>query len=97
MTNDNVHHLDPTAAPRFPILDATRTVGNAELGRDIYADLGHVEPYIEEVDAWCTLPLRLVFDQAAAVHLELGPYDLDHVDIERLRAAIAAYDEAAGR
>lgn len=40
------------------------------------------------------MPLRLVHDQAAGWHLEVGPYSLDQADIEKLRAAIAGYDAA---
>lgn len=81
----------------FPLLDADRAVANAELGRDVIAELGAVEPHIDELDSWCTLPLRLVVDQAAGMHLEIGPYSITGDDIERLRAAIKAYDQAVGR
>ncbi len=40
------------------------------------------------------MPVRLVHDQGAGWHLELGPYSLDRDDIERLREAIASYDAA---
>ena len=81
----------------FPVLDAPRTEADAELGRVILDFLGYLEPHIPETDTWCSMPLRLVYDQGGDVHIELGPYGLSQGDIETLRTAIAAYDAAAGR
>lgn len=78
----------------FPVLDAPRTEANAELNRQVLDDLGAIEPAIDEIDGWCTMPIRLAHNAAAGLCLEVGPYDLDHTDIERLRAAIRAYDVA---
>lgn len=75
----------------FPTLDAPRTT---EHGRIIYDHLGHLEPHIDELDTWCTIPIRLAHNQTAGWHLELGPYNLNHTDIETLRAAIYHYDDA---
>jgi hypothetical protein len=83
--------------PDFPVLDAQRHTETNEFGRVIVDTFGFVEPYIRGVDSWVSIPLRLAHDQAADWHLELGPYDLDRADIECLRAAIAAYDQATGR
>lgn len=80
-------------APDFPVLDAPRPHGNAEFNRCIGDTFGFIEPFIEEIDAWVAMPLRLVYDQAAGWHLELGPYDLADSDIQSLRQAIAAYDK----
>ena len=80
----------------FPILDAPRNVANAEHNRVIMDSFGHVEAFVEEVDSWCALPIRLVHDQAAGFAIEVGPYSLDRASINVLRAAIAAYDEARG-
>jgi hypothetical protein len=80
----------------FPILDAPRTEANNELGRVILDYFGNIEPFIEETDFWVAMPLRLVHDQAGGCHLEIGPYSLDRADIEHLREAIAAYDQATG-
>jgi hypothetical protein len=77
----------------FPVLDAPRLYANNMLSRCVIDTLGDIEPYIGETDSWVSMPLRLVYDQAAGWHLECGPYDLDRADIERLRAAIARYDE----
>jgi hypothetical protein len=82
--------------PDFPVLDAPRTYANEELHRCIFDVFGGIEPYIEEIDTWISMPLRLAHDEAAGWHLELGPYSLDRGDIRRLRAAIAAYDLATG-
>ena len=87
----------PEIVPSFPLLDAPRADANAELSRVILDFCGYVEPNIPELDDWCSMPVRLVHDQAGGFHLELGPYGIDRRDIEVLRAAIHAYDEAVGR
>ncbi|MGV0718539.1 hypothetical protein ABQE93_24345 [Mycolicibacterium sp. XJ662] len=78
----------------FPILDAARDYANREFGRFVLEGFGYLDAYIDEIDNYCSMGLRLVHDQAAGIHLELGPYDLDRNDVERLRAAIRAYDLA---
>lgn len=75
----------------FPVLDAPR---GCDLGRAIFDVFGEIEPYIEETDSWIAMPVRLVHDQGSGWHLEVGPYALDRGDIGRLRAAIAAFDQA---
>lgn len=64
------------------------------LTRDIFRQFADLEPYVELIDAEYALPLRLVHDQAAGLHLELGPYSLNRADVNLLREAIAAYDRA---
>ncbi|ELR85684.1 MULTISPECIES: hypothetical protein [Mycobacterium] len=88
---------DFTTEPNYDVLDAPREHGNTGLGRCIVDSFGHVEPYLEEADGWVSLPLRLVVDQAAGMHLECGPYDFDRADIDRLREAVNAYDTATQR
>lgn len=79
----------------YPVLDAPRTFADTELSRVVINDqLAPIEPHIEETDWYVTLPLRIVYDQGAGVHIEIGPYSMDGRDIERLRAAITAYDKA---
>lgn len=85
------------SSPYFPVLDAPRTDANAELGRAIVDFLGYVEPHIPETDNWCSMPVRLVYDQAGGFHIELGPYGLDAADVHTLRQAIHAYDLANGK
>lgn len=80
----------------FAILDAPRAGANRELGRAIIDYLGCIEPAIDEIDAFCSMPIRLVHNDAMGFGLEVGPYDLGGSDIERLRAAINAYDQAVG-
>jgi hypothetical protein len=58
---------------------------------DVFAP---VEPYVRELDYWCSLPLRLVHTTGGGWGIELGPYELDAADILQLRKALAAYDEA---
>jgi len=74
----------------FPVLDAPR---GDDLGRMIFDVFGEIEPYIEETDSWIAMPVRLVYDQGAGRHIEVGPYSLDRNDIQRLREAIAAFDQ----
>ncbi|NTY58677.1 hypothetical protein [Mycolicibacterium sphagni] len=78
----------------FPLLDANYAAANAEVGREVVADLGVIEPRIDETDSWITLPMRLVYDQAGGLHIELGPYAIDQRDIAKLREAIRQYDLA---
>jgi hypothetical protein len=78
----------------FPVLDALRTHANSDFGRMILDAFGDVEAYLEETDSWIAMPVRLVYDDAAGWHLELGPYSMDVCDINVLRAAIASYDAA---
>lgn len=89
-------YIDPTT-PAFPVLDAPRTFADAELGRVILGAHGHIEPHLAELDGWCSMPVRVVLDQANGYHLELGPYSLDAADVAVLRQALAAYDKAFGR
>jgi hypothetical protein len=78
----------------FPVLDAPRD--HALTGRVIIDSFGDVEPYVEEMDSWVAMPLRLVHSQLAGWHLELGPYALNRRDMQRLSAAITAYRQASG-
>ncbi len=76
----------------FPVLDYERN--DADNYRDILADHGHIEPYVDEMDYWVQLPVRVVHGCLSGVVLEVGPYTFDGRDIARLRAAIAAFDRA---
>lgn len=81
----------------YPILDGPRANADAELSRFVIDDeLQPVTPWIDETDSYVELPLRVVYHQGSGVHVELGPYSMDESDIERLRAAITAYDTARG-
>lgn len=80
----------------FPILDSPRTEATAELSRTVIDDdLGCIEPLIDETDNWCTMPLRVAWSEAAALYLEVGPYDLGRTDVDRLREAIRRFDLAS--
>ncbi|MDG5772366.1 hypothetical protein [Mycolicibacterium fortuitum] len=82
--------------PDFEVVDSPRALANEEFHRVVMDFFGHVEPYMDDTDDWRSMPLRLAHDQVQSWHIELGPYDLDRADIELLRRAIAAYDQAAG-
>ncbi|OBH20800.1 hypothetical protein [Mycolicibacter sinensis] len=77
----------------FPILDADRSHDDAEYGRQVIVECGYVEPRISETDDWCSLPIRVITDQASGLHIELGPYDLDAADIRDLAGALHAYNQ----
>jgi hypothetical protein len=76
----------------FPVLDGPRAFSNSTLGRSVIESFGFVEAYVEEMDDWTSMPVRLVHDHASGFQLELGPYTLDVCDINVLRAAIAGFD-----
>ncbi|MGA5466578.1 hypothetical protein [Mycobacterium sp. NPDC050041] len=43
------------------------------------------------------MPVRLIHSKTSGMGIEVGPYTLADADIDRLRKAIASYDEATGR
>lgn len=75
----------------FPVLDSSRHMSE---GRVVLDELGHIEPYVDEMDWWCRMPLRVAHTTASDVVIEIGPYTLDSEDIERLRAALRSHDIA---
>jgi hypothetical protein len=78
----------------FPVLDNPPIRSTDKLGPCIFDSSGSVDAYLEETDDWVSMPVRLVHDQAAGWKIECGPCDFDRCDIEMLRSAIAAYDQA---
>jgi hypothetical protein len=81
----------------FPVLDSPRTGDLFTYpGRAILDVHDSIEPYVDEMDYWVAMPVRLVHLDTAGLCIEVGPYTLDSGDIERLRAAIASYDLATG-
>jgi hypothetical protein len=80
--------------PDFPILDSERN-GDNDPGRIVIQEHGAIEPYLPEIDYWCTMPVRLVYTVGLGGVIEIGPYTLNRDDIARLRAAIADYDTGA--
>ncbi len=54
----------------FPVLDYERN--DADNYRDILADHGHIEPYVDEMDYWVQLPVRVVHGCLSGVVLEVG-------------------------
>ncbi|WP_137149465.1 hypothetical protein [Mycolicibacterium sp. CR10] len=63
----------------FPVLDANR---EHQPGRVILDDLGVIEPYVDETDYWCAMPLRVSHSPTTHVAIEIGPYTIDSRDIE---------------
>ncbi len=78
----------------FPLLDSSRSGANEDLFRQVLVELGKIEPSLDEIDGWCTMPLRLSHNASAGLVLEIGPYDLHHEDVNVLREAIRQYDIA---
>ena len=82
-----------TTTPDFPVLDAERDDAD---GRTVIAELGKIQPHVDEIDDWVTMPLRVAHTPLAGIVIEVGPYTLDRTDVERLHAALRGYDNAAG-
>jgi len=76
-----------------PIVDDPRTGANEELGRMVIDEFPAVWPHRDVTDDSVRLPVRLVFNAAMDVGLEIGPYDFADTDIKILKVAIAAWDK----
>lgn len=81
----------------FPILDADRDHANREYHRCILDFIGHVEAYVDEMDSWVAMPVRLVHTTAGGFGIELGPYSFDIADVRVMQAAIESYHRAVGK
>lgn len=75
----------------FPTIDYARD-GDKDEHRDILDDLGAIEPYLDETDWWCRIPVRITHSCLSGVCIELGPYTLGENEVERLRSALRSYD-----
>jgi hypothetical protein len=76
---------------RFPELDSTRTEANCP-GHQIISEHGTIEPFVDEMDTWVSIPVRVAVNAGAGLCIEVGPYTLGRQEIDRLRAAIFDYD-----
>ena len=94
MPGNDPHRGQVSPAPDFPVLDAPRS---PDIGRTVQDFHGYLEPYIDELDDWSTMPVRLAHTTTNGWCIEVGPYTLDAADVERLREAIAAFDAAVAR
>lgn len=72
----------------FPVLDAPRADSTV---LDAY---GMTEPYVDEMDHWVPMPVRLTYSQGQGFCIEVGPYTFAHQDIAVLRRAIIGYEQA---
>jgi hypothetical protein len=77
----------------FMILDTVRTDENCP-GHRVITEHGSIEPFLDELDTWVSMPLRLVHTAGNGLCLEVGPYTLDPKDIARMRSTIASFDLA---
>jgi hypothetical protein len=76
---------------KYVVLDEPRTFADEELDREVIEDLGTVTPYAEDREQWCAMPVRVVWDEAGGLGLEVGPYSLGGRDIDFLVSAIGRY------
>lgn len=68
------HHTKGTQMNDFPVLDTDRsTIPGGEGTKTELADLGMIEPYVDEMDWWCRLPVRVTHGYVSGVCIELGP------------------------
>jgi hypothetical protein len=75
----------------YAMLDNPRIFGNEQLDREVIEEYGSVTPYSEDRDEWCTMPVRLCWDQAGGLQIELGAYTLGGRDIDLVVSAIGRY------
>jgi len=78
----------------FPILDSELRDELTD-GRTLLSEHGAIDPYVVDMDDWCSMPVRVSHNDSAGVVIEIGPYTLDHYDVNHLRAAVRAYDVAS--
>lgn len=76
----------------FPVLDGNR---DTREGRVVIDECGELQPYIDEMDGWVSMPTRVAYTPAAGIVLEIGPYTLDDREITRLGDAIRGYHDIA--
>ncbi|WP_286211753.1 hypothetical protein [Mycolicibacterium mageritense] len=91
------HTKSITVEPRFEVVDSARTYATEELDRSVMDAFGHMEPLDYRDGLWKSFPLRLTHDSGGGWQIECGPFNFDSADVERIRQAIAAYDDAVGK
>jgi hypothetical protein len=79
-----------------PVEDDDRREADQDLGRRVIVMLRAPWPHKNPYDIAVKLPLRVVYDQAMGLGLELGPYDFDSKDIHMLKQVIAMYEHHGG-
>ncbi|ORL35004.1 hypothetical protein [Prescottella equi] len=79
--------------PRFPLLDYDREAASDDHQRVVIHDCGAIELFVDEMDGWVTLPLRIAHNQAAGYVLEFGPYTFSDSDLPALVKAVQQYYE----
>jgi len=78
-----------TIEPEFPVLDAPRPDEDRTILEDEFEP---ILVHLDEIDSGCRLPLRVTHNPICGVTLEIGPYDLNGHDVEKLRLAIVMFD-----
>ena len=73
----------------IPVFDFDRD----KAGRTVL-DQSLTEPYIDETDSYCAMPIRLVHRTDSGLVIECGPYTFDESDVDHLRTVIRTYDIA---
>jgi hypothetical protein len=79
------------ADEEYLVLDDPRIFADEQLDREIVEDCGTVMPYSGEGEQWCAMPVRLVWDQAGGLQIELGPYTLPQREVDVITSAISSY------
>ena len=74
------------------MLDGDRSTIDDIGGRTILDECGALQPHIDEIDAYCTLPLRITHNALSGITLEIGPFNFSGRDIQALRAALDGID-----
>ncbi len=76
---------------RAPVIDADRSETEREYGRHVIADMPQPWSRNHADDTRVRLPLRVAWNGAQGMVLEIGPYDLCEIDVQLLKQAIAVY------
>jgi hypothetical protein len=75
----------------WPVLDAPRTLADEEGDREVLEGFGSVAPIAEDLERWCLLPLRLVWNEDDGLELELGPYTLPTHAVDAITSALTSF------
>ncbi|MDW5609729.1 hypothetical protein [Mycolicibacterium sp. D5.8-2] len=78
-----------TDEPDLPILDAPRDKVHY---RTVLHDVGHIEPFLDEIESWVALPVRVTHNPITGIVLELGPYSIARDSLTQLREALDVAD-----
>lgn len=75
-----------------PIVDDPRVESNASMGREVIVEFPAIWPHRDVTGDSVRLPIRVCSSAGVGPVLEIGPYDLQYVDVKILKAAVAYWD-----